>query len=552
MNTNQLPPWTHHSILLWDAREGLHPLTDEARKLSAQAKRMKLAQTTKEATKAAFGLNRLLSMDQRHEALLCVANPHFFADVAELAPRRKDIFKLMRETQRLRWLVFVDALDTVGTMLPSDWGSTGYGNVCFALHVETADAAAMERIEQFKVIPAACRMLHVAPLAQPLDLAGKLKGIHWITSDGGPPSATGDDDLSLKFSRALKDACMQADTAFFFHRDGVVLELEGHEYRNHPFGSNLNLARAPLKDSRMSAGPVVAASATPAPVGEPTGKTDPAASPRVTGAGSGSSSQAKPLNLPAIQPSPDKVSAEPLSNPPGPSATKSAKMTRSEKPSKPAEHVEVEVVTDSTVVAHVPEIVAVGKMKPADMREFQRLDGIVRRAAEMFSEAGRALQEIRERELWRAGNFDSWAAYCRQAAGLSKVHANRLIAAAGIVEVIAKVEPIGSTPSPRLIPRSESQMRALGAIADPQQQVRAWELAVEHSAGDQPTAGIVKRAVAEILEKQDKQSKPAPEPPKQTRAERRVDVLARMKAAVEARKNWDLVAKLVIELEDLV
>ena len=81
----------------------------------------------------------------------------------------------------------------------------------------------------------------------------------------------------------------------------------------------------------------------------------------------------------------------------------------------------------------------------ADAQDFERLDSVVRHVLSSFVELGLALAEIRQRKLWQAGNYRSWAAYCETVGGLSKVHANRLIKAAKIARQLAEVKPIGFT-----------------------------------------------------------------------------------------------------------
>ncbi len=46
-----------------------------------------------------------------------------------------------------------------------------------------------------------------------------------------------------------------------------------------------------------------------------------------------------------------------------------------------------------------------------DAGDFDRLDQVVRKGLDTFIEVGRALAEINLRDLWRAGNYPSWAAF---------------------------------------------------------------------------------------------------------------------------------------------
>ena len=161
---------------------------------------------------------------------------------------------MMAETGRLRHIIPVADPAGIGAMMPGDWGGNGYPNVCLALMVDTADEAALERIEKFKEIPAACRMLALGPEALRLDLAGRLGGIHWLAVDCGPlPTSPADDDPALKWSLALRDACQESRVAFYCHSDGEATDLEGRDWLESPFGEKVDLAREPMPGSKRMA-----------------------------------------------------------------------------------------------------------------------------------------------------------------------------------------------------------------------------------------------------------------------------------------------------------
>lgn len=192
----------------------------------------------------------------------------------------------------------------------------------------------------------------------------------------------------------------------------------------------------------------------------------------------------------------------------------------------------------------------VGKKRLAtpDLVDFKRLHGIVVRCAGLMFDAGNALAEIRNRKLWRAGGYSSWNAYCEGVQGITKRHANHLIATAEAVGVMRQVGEISPT-SAEIVPEIASQVTPLLRIKDELRRNEAWVTAVERSGGEQPKPKIVAQVVAEILEDLDK---PAPSSPKQPRATLRADVLSRLKAAVDAREDWDLVAGLLEELDDVL
>jgi hypothetical protein len=103
------------------------------------------------------------------------------------------------------------------------------------------------------------------------------------------------------------------------------------------------------------------------------------------------------------------------------------------------------------------------------------------RSSRPFYEVGAALKEIRDHKLYWE-DYAMFEKYCRERWGLSRIHAHRLIEAAGVFQ---NVLPIGNKPM------HESQIRPLVGL-DPDQQLEAWKLATATSAN--PTAAEVEDA----------------------------------------------------------
>ena len=104
-----------------------------------------------------------------------------------------------------------------------------------------------------------------------------------------------------------------------------------------------------------------------------------------------------------------------------------------------------------------------------------------------FLDVGVALAEIRDRRLYIEGH-DTFEDYCRERWGMSKTHANRLIASAATLEVLGDVEER---------PANEAQVRPL-TLLPPDRQAEAWDRAVVASHGH-VTAASVARVVDEML-----------------------------------------------------
>jgi protein gp37 len=171
--------------------------------------------------------------------------------------------------------------------------------------------------------------------------------------------------------------------------------------------------------------------------------------------------------------------------------------------------------------------------------EFKRHHKIVVKGVKGFWEIGRALAAIKNGKLWKAGGFNSWNDYCRSVAGMSRGHAHRLLDAAEFLEVL-KTSPRGD-----VLPQMEAQVRPILRLP-PEQQVEAWFTSVEEADNQQPTVPQVRKVVFEIEHPEGSGEKT------QSRAQKRIDLVGRLKEAIGKRKSWEQVEKLLGELEELL
>lgn len=143
--------------------------------------------------------------------------------------------------------------------------------------------------------------------------------------------------------------------------------------------------------------------------------------------------------------------------------------------------------------AFVPTVLTQEQKTELTKCELVIMDGV----AKMY-EAGRALMTIREEELYK-DKYRTFDDYCRERWGYSKSHANRLIGAAGVVDVLT---PIGAKVE------NESQVRALTGLK-PAKVEKAWEKATKLAAGGKVTANLVRRAVNEVTGRPEQKRKPS-------------------------------------------
>lgn len=74
------------------------------------------------------------------------------------------------------------------------------------------------RVDHLRALPAAVRFLSCEPLIGPLDLTGRLDGIHWVIAGG--ESGIGYRRMDPAWPAAVQRACEEQDVRFFFKQWG--------------------------------------------------------------------------------------------------------------------------------------------------------------------------------------------------------------------------------------------------------------------------------------------------------------------------------------------
>jgi hypothetical protein len=121
-----------------------------------------------------------------------------------------------------------------------------------------------------------------------------------------------------------------------------------------------------------------------------------------------------------------------------------------------------------------------------ETKELRGCEAVIARGLKTFYDVGTALLTIRDQHLYRATHY-TFAGYCRERWRMGHSHAQRMIAAAKVVE---NLSPIGDA----VKPTHESQVRPLAPL-EPEEQRVVWSQAVAESSGQQPTAAKVEDVV---------------------------------------------------------
>lgn len=122
-----------------------------------------------------------------------------------------------------------------------------------------------------------------------------------------------------------------------------------------------------------------------------------------------------------------------------------------------------------------------------------------------FYEAGKALFEIRENELYKSAGYSAFDEYCQVKWMFTRAYAYRLISAFSVVSELEEglitkiVSPIGDTINNPVMPLTENQARHLSKLETPELRKEVWEKVVrETGERNEPiTAKKVEDAVRE-------------------------------------------------------
>ena len=398
--------------------------------------------------------------------------------------------------QQHLWVYSLDSLSdyddlTSGIVIPA--------NLCLMLRIERLHDPAHCWIHEFGKLDIPIRGLLFDPaLWMPKVGEINLENIHWVVLGGLIcDHETGPIPFNLNWAIDLSAHCRNHKVPFLLHRLGSHPIFKGesltttdpHGTDSKEWPDDKNLVRqfpdafyrgtAPSVDPADQAdAPAVAT--TPPPGGKTAKK--PGKKSRVI-----ETSPADPIASPDIQPDasativvtpkPDHASGQHHGD-------DSGQRPRPTPAFKPMDTIKAE---------HVPA----SESRIAKDR-FEHLDYCVRQGIASFVNAGLALWEIHEKQLWKAGGFKSWQAYLAQVPQIDRKFSYPLMRGAHCANVLeAKMSKIGDT-FPR--PAALSQVLPLLKLPDEETRLTAWTNACKARAdGSAPTAREVHCKVKDIL-----------------------------------------------------
>ena len=152
--------------------------------------------------------------------VFCASLADVFEDRADLDPMRADLWRLIKQTPSLDWLLL-----TKRPARMASWAAEhGWPENAWAGTTVEDQRRADERIPALLQVPARVRFLSMEPLLGPVDLSGYTMGgvpavpLHWVIAGGesGPNARP----MHPEWVRSLRDQCIRADVPFHFKQWG--------------------------------------------------------------------------------------------------------------------------------------------------------------------------------------------------------------------------------------------------------------------------------------------------------------------------------------------
>jgi len=149
----------------------------------------------------------------------------------EVDPTIRDrLWRLIRCTPNLDWVILSKRIGNAPEMLPEDWGP-GYSNVWFLVSVGQAE---LERdVPKLLAIPAVVHGLSIEPQLAPVRLGGFAPRLQWVINGG--ESGGGARPYHLEWARSLIAECRAAGAAIFIQKLGCRPFEHGRPLRLRDF-----------------------------------------------------------------------------------------------------------------------------------------------------------------------------------------------------------------------------------------------------------------------------------------------------------------------------
>jgi len=215
--------WCDHTFNPWWGCLQVSPLCDHCYAMMLDARWYKRAHWGPSAPRRYFGdahwreplkWERAARTEGRRHRVFCASMADVFDNEADHAVRER-LWRLIRKTPNLDWIILTKRIGNAPDLLPKDWGA-GYPNVWLLVSV---DQAALERdAPKLLAIPAVVHGLSIEPQLAPVYLGSFAGRLQWIINGG--ESGVGARPFHLEWARSLVAECRSAGTAIYMQRLG--------------------------------------------------------------------------------------------------------------------------------------------------------------------------------------------------------------------------------------------------------------------------------------------------------------------------------------------
>jgi protein gp37 len=146
--------------------------------------------------------------------VFCASMADVFDNDADPGARHR-LWRLIRRTPNLDWLLLTKRIGNAPRMLPADWRD-GYPNVWL---IVSTDQAGLERdVSKLASLPAIVHGISIEPQPAPVRLGRLAERLQWVINGG--ESGAGSRPFYLEWSQSLVAECRDAAIPIFIQRLG--------------------------------------------------------------------------------------------------------------------------------------------------------------------------------------------------------------------------------------------------------------------------------------------------------------------------------------------
>ena len=175
--------------------------------------------------------------------VFCASLADIFDDHESIKPEwRTELFKIIKETPNLDWLLLTKRPENYVKFLPQDWGGTGYPNVWLGVSAGTQNGAD-KRIPILCDTPAAVRFVSCEPMLGRVDISKfATENLDWVIVGGESGNITQIRQLDLNYVQQLQLQCRSNNVKFYFKQLGaslaknlkITFDENGEDFNKYP------------------------------------------------------------------------------------------------------------------------------------------------------------------------------------------------------------------------------------------------------------------------------------------------------------------------------